>query len=186
MKRTFAALRFIEDENIADNVYWYLCEFPVEAGERVLAPVGAHNRLQCARVERTLAAEEESAPYDVRFIKKVAAKYGVCERSFEGYICRELGGRRYDAKRYTRFGAVLYCETLPNETQLSALYASGVTVLRSGEDTLFSELARTDGCALICGAGAADTAKKVFEIVRGAGEAELTLADAALLKNKLI
>ncbi|MDE6058742.1 MAG: hypothetical protein K2G44_01730 [Clostridia bacterium] len=185
MKQSFAALRFIEDANIADNVYWYLCEFPIKAGERVLAPVGAHNRLQCARVERTLTAEENGAPYDVRLIKKVAAKYGVCERNFGGYTCRDLGGRRYDAKRYTRFGEVYYCEEVPSEEQLSALHALGIAVLHTREDAL-SAVARANAPVLICGAGAADTAKKLFALVCGAEDAGLTPEEITLLKNKLI
>lgn len=185
MKQSFAALRFIEDGNIAENVYWYLCEFAVEAGERVLAPVGAHNRLQCARVERTLTAEKENAPYDVRLIKKVAAKYGVCERNFGGYVCRDVGGRRYDTKRYTRFGEVFYGEATPSGEQLSALHASGIAVVHAGEDAL-GALARANAPVLICGAGTTDTAKKLFAVVCGVSGEGLTPEEITLLKNKLI
>ena len=102
---TFAALRFTEDENIADRVYRYRADFAVKAGERVLAPVGSHDRLQCARVERVLEAKEEDAPYDVRLIKYVRAPLGARSFVWEGRTCLELGGVRYDGKRFTRFGA---------------------------------------------------------------------------------
>lgn len=101
---TYAALRFTEDENIADRVYWYRCGFAVQAGERVLAPVGSHDRLQCARVERVLEAKEADAPYDPALLKDVAAPYGARTFLWEGRLCKELGGVRYDAKRFTRFG----------------------------------------------------------------------------------
>ena len=61
MKYDFALLRFAEDKNISDRGYWYLSGFPVAAGERVLAPVGMHDRLQCAVVERSLSAAAEDA-----------------------------------------------------------------------------------------------------------------------------
>ena len=80
----FAALRFTEDENIRDRVYWYRCPFGTRAGERVLAPVGSHDRLQCARVERVLLAEEGDAPYDPALLKDVAAPLGARSFLWEG------------------------------------------------------------------------------------------------------
>ena len=99
----FAALRFTEDENIRDRVYWYRCAFETKTGERVLAPVGSHDRLQCARVERVLFAEEGDAPYDPALLKDVAAPLGARSFLWEGRTCFELGGVRYDQKRFTRF-----------------------------------------------------------------------------------
>ena len=99
----FAALRFTEDENIRARVYWYRCACETKAGERVLAPVGSHDRLQCARVERVLFAEEGDAPYDPALLKDVAAPLGARSFLWEGRTCFELGGVRYDQKRFTRF-----------------------------------------------------------------------------------
>ena len=73
---TFAALRFAEDGNLSDRTYWYRCDFALSPGERVLAPVGPHDRLQRAVVERVLEAGAENAPYDLRLIKSVAARDG--------------------------------------------------------------------------------------------------------------
>lgn len=132
MENLFAALRFTEDPNLADNVYWYLCDFPVKEGDRVLAPVGAHNGLQFARVERVTAGTEQSAPYDMRLIKRIAAKFGArrfpldCARN-----CRELGGVRTDGKRFTRFGAFLRSDfpAYMREKDAETLQSYGVTAL---------------------------------------------------------
>lgn len=111
MKRTFAALRFTEDENIADKTYWYACDFMAREGEQVLAPVGAHNRLQRAVIERICEAEERAAPYDIKLIKRVAAKYGARKFPLNCVSnCRELGGVKIDEKRYSKFGAYLSCD----------------------------------------------------------------------------
>ncbi len=128
----FAALRFTEDENIADRVYWYLCDFPVKEGEGVLAPVGAHNRLQFARVERTLSCAEENAPYDLRLIKRVAAKYGARRLSLSSVKnCRDLGGVRCGGKRFTGYGVFIRSD-FPgsfSESDRTLLREYGVTVL---------------------------------------------------------
>ncbi len=132
MKRTFAALRFTEDENIADKTYWYACDFMAREGEQVLAPVGAHNRLQRAVIERICEAEERAAPYDIKLIKRVAAKYGArkfplnCVRN-----CRELGGVKIGEKRYSKFGAYLSCDfpAFMGEEDAELLTDYGVTAL---------------------------------------------------------
>ena len=76
----FAALRFAEDENLADRTYWYRCPFAVAEGEKVFAPVGPHDRIQRASVERVLEGDAAHAPYDVRFLKSVAAQCGAYRR----------------------------------------------------------------------------------------------------------
>ncbi len=132
MKRTFAALRFTEDENIADKTYWYACDFMAREGEQVLAPVGAHNRLQRAVIERICEAEERAAPYDIKLIKRVAAKYGArkfplnCVRN-----CCELGGVKIGEKRYSKFGAYLNCDfpAFMGEEDAELLTDYGVTAL---------------------------------------------------------
>lgn len=104
---TFAALRFERDENLSERSYWYFVSFSVNVGERVLAPVGVHDKLQCGVVERVLCARKENAPYDVRFLKSVAAKLGARKLRLDGVVCRELGGLLYDEKHYTRLGRVV-------------------------------------------------------------------------------
>lgn len=162
MKYDFAALRFTEDENIADRVYWYRCDFPVTQGEGVLAPVGSHNRLQFARVERTLSATEENAPYDLRLIKCVAAKYGARKLVVGRAVCYELGGIRYDGKHFTRFKRVLFTE-FPEEFsdgERAALREYGVTDIVSD----FGE--RSGGCVLLKGRGAKSRAEEILSAVR--------------------
>ena len=129
----FAALRFTEDENIRDRVYWYRCAFRNKGGERVLAPVGSHDRLQCARVERVLFAEEGDAPYDPALLKDVAAPLGARSFLWEGRTCFELGGVRYDQKRFTRF-RVFAC--LFGEPPASAPAGYALVPVSGGEDSL--------------------------------------------------
>ena len=103
----FAALRFERDENLADRTYWYVCPFPVKAGARVLAPVGARDKLQCAVVERAVEADANCAPYDVRLIKQIASPLGARKVVLGSAVCRELGGVLYDEKHYTRLGRAI-------------------------------------------------------------------------------
>lgn len=173
-KRTFAALRFSEDANIAHNVYWYLSEFSVKAGEQVLAPVGAHNRLQCARVERVLVAGEKDAPYDLRLLKSVEAKLGARKLVAGDAVCFELGGVRYDEKHYTRFRRVLYTAhraPLPNKA-CAVLSGYGVTRIlpaqKGCEGEILEELAK-GGCVLLAGADARKTAESVLAGAKGEG-----------------
>ncbi len=110
----FAALRFPEDGNLRDRLYWYLADLPVREGDEVLAPVGPHDRLQRGVVERTVRAKEEEAPYDVRLIKRITARYGARKLLFAGHAEAfwEFGGARYDDRHYTRLGRILYTDTM--------------------------------------------------------------------------
>ena len=152
----FAALRFTEDENIRDRVYWYRCPFGTRAGERVLAPVGSHDRLQCARVERVLLAEEGDAPYDPALLKDVAAPLGARSFFWEGRMCFELGGVRYDQKRFTRFHvfACLFGDApASSPAGYTLVPVSGGEDLFEREETfeLFARLAALREGALLCG-----------------------------------
>lgn len=182
----FAALRFIEDENIEDRVYWYLTELALKTDDLVLAPVGAHNRLQLARVERTFCGETEDAPYDVRLLKKVEAKYGERKLFFGGAVCCELGGVRYDFKRYTRYSRILFTdiEELSPEAEKDA-FAYGVreTVSSERKDAL-QRLARAEGCVLLYGVRAAEQIRTVLAAVRG-GEHGLDEETASAFRKKL-
>ncbi len=153
---TFAALRFTEDENIAGRVYWYCCPFEVKAGERVLAPVGSHDRLQCARVERVLMAEERDAPYNMALIKRVAAPFGARSFVWEGRTCTELGGVRYDSKRFTRFHVFACLFGGPPQTApagFTVVPVAGGEGFFASEETfsLFSRLSAMEEGALLTG-----------------------------------
>lgn len=68
----FAAVDFVYDENIAGNLYWYLCpEESVMLGAEVYAPIGRHNRLQKGIVRRILYSDAFYAPYPLDRIKRV-------------------------------------------------------------------------------------------------------------------
>ena len=151
---TFAALRFAEDGNLSDRTYWYRCDFALSPGERVLAPVGMHDRLQRAVVERVLEAGAENAPYDLRLIKSVAARDGARLLRAGGAVFRELGGIRYDRKHYTRFGRVLVGMRLPSAAR-AELSGYGVSLFcdteENGAAAVLRALSRERGCTLIFG-----------------------------------
>lgn len=184
MKRTFTALRFIEDENISDRTYWYECGFAVEAGALVLAPVGTHDRLQCARVERVTEADEKNAPYDVRLIKRVEAECGARKLVVGRMTCFELGGLKYDTKRYTRFRRVLFSEFSEdlNEEEKTDLRDYGVTRIMDMPASM-EEIARAKGCVLVKGKGAKHTAEALLAAVRG--EEKLPVETVKYLQEKL-
>lgn len=138
----------------------------------MLAPVGAHNRLQCARVERILVAHGKDAPYDMRLVKSVAAKPGERKLVIGRLICFELGGVRYDEKHYTRFRRVL-CTEFPEPVtreERTVLGRYGVTrIIRaagSSDCEILNEL-RSGGCVLLKGAGAFKRAEFILSAVRG-------------------
>lgn len=161
----FTALRFFEDENICDRTYWYRCDFPVEEGALVLAPVGSRNGLQLARVERTLSSGEADAPYDLRLIKRAEAKYGARKLVAGRLVCYELGGVRYDEKRFTRFRRVLFCSfgEEPSEEERALLASYGVT------ETVRARAlcdVPAEGCVLLTGENARSLAEELLSLVR--------------------
>lgn len=160
----YVALCFAEDENIADRTYWYRCPFAVAAGEKVFAPVGPHDRIQRAEVVR-VCEKEQDVSFDVRFLKRVAAKCGAFRRSVGGTIVFETGGLAYDEKHFTRFGRVLF------GTWEGAV--GGVTPVAAQEEcAALRTLLRTEGCALLTGRAAADAAADLL-LLAGVGEADI-------------
>lgn len=149
------SLCFAEDENIAQKTYFYLCPFPVETGEKVFAPVGAHNRLQRAQIVRVYGADGKDAPCCPQFLKTVAAKCGAFRRKIGGRIVYETGGLAYDEKRFTQFGRVLFGEWEGA--------AAGVTPVRAEDAAAALEkLLSEDGCVLLTGREAARTAQMLL------------------------
>lgn len=160
----YVALCFAEDENIADRTYWYRCPFAVAAGEKVFAPVGPHDRIQRAEVVR-VCEKEQDVSFDVRFLKRVAAKCGAFRRSVGGTIVFETGGLAYDEKHFTRFGRVLF------GTWEGAV--GGVTPVAAQEEcAALRTLLRTEGCALLTGRAAAAAAADLL-LLAGVGEADI-------------
>lgn len=150
MKYRFAALRFCDDENLSDRLYWYLCDLPVKAGDKVLAPVGVHDRLQAGTAERVIEAEEKDAPYDMRLIKAAVAPLGARKLVADGVECFELGGCRYDNRHYTRYFVALYAKRAPQN--MEELISYGVTYTLDGSaEKMVEMLAQREGCALLTG-----------------------------------
>ena len=166
MTYDFAALRFTEDKNISDKVYWYLCEIPVKDGDRVLAPVGMRDRLQAAVVEQTFSAQAKDAPYDLRLMKSVAAKCGARKLVADGTECLEFGGVRYDEKHYTPYGKILLARSMPKTTE--ELKAYGVTDFPDAEaEDIYEKIARAGGCVLLCGGAGERVFQMLLDLARG-------------------
>ena len=153
----FAALRFTEDENLMGRVYWYLIGFPAAQGEEVLAPVGVHDRLQKARVERVCTADKEDAPYEFSLLKSVTAKYGRTTRELGSVTACDFGGRRYDSRHYTAFVA-LYADTMPEEDALGGLTVYDAPM--SADDMLYRDMVCGKTVLLVGGEG-----KQIFRIL---------------------
>lgn len=68
----FVAVEFVDDDNVRGYTYWYICDFKdVEVDDKVIAPLGRHNRVQAGVVRRVLIADEFEAPYPMYGIKRV-------------------------------------------------------------------------------------------------------------------
>ena len=189
MTYSFAALRFFGDKNISDRIYWYLTGIPLKIGDSVLAPVGMHDRLQLARVEKTLSASGEDAPYDVRLLKSVEAMHGARKLVADGTELLEFGGVRYDEKHFTPFGRLLLAKELPQA--LDELKDYGVTdILGEEEDDPYEKIANARGCVVAVGKGGEEVFKSLLEFVRGINkplyDIGVTTQQLAHLKEKLL
>lgn len=185
MKYDFAALRFSEDENIKDRVYWYLTDLPLKENEEVLAPVGVHDRLQKARVELLLSAGEEEAPYDVRLIKRVEAKAGARKLTIGGAVFTEFGGARYDKKHFTRFGRLIFSEGEGDRAEL-ALYGFE-TVFKapmSENNAIYRAIIAGKQTALLGGEGS-KIMHLLFSLLQGKKEAADFLYSVGLSEREL-
>lgn len=172
----FAALRFTEDENLAGRVYWYIAPFPVKDGERVFAPVGPHDRLQLARVERTEAFSEEEAPYPAILCKRILARENGREVK-EGVF--DLGGVRYDDRHYTRFHRLLIAK---READGDGLAVKRISVDEEG--WLFAA-AEEGTCALLYGGTVKEAASLILRIVRGEDVEEVSPSVLISLRQKM-
>lgn len=181
MIHEFAALRFTGDENLADRVYWYLTEFPVCVGEAVFAPVGPHDKLQLARVERTLAGEEAHAPYDVRLMKRVTARYGDRTPAFGETSCTEFGGLKYDGRHFTAYHVLVYAEEMPSNADMVGGYGLDRVMKDEKIDgrAVFEALIRGHGVLLVGGDGK-EICRTLLDFLRGKPAAEACLREAGL------
>lgn len=172
----FAALRFTEDENLAGRVYWYIAPFHVKEGERALAPVGPHDRLQCARVERIKTCAEEDAPYPPALCKRIAAKYG--EREVKEGVY-DLGGVRYDARHFVRMGRIFIAADREHAEGVSA------EKIDTGCENWLRRAAEERGCAVLFGENVKEGAALILRIVRGEDPAEVPPSVLIALRDKL-
>ncbi len=170
----FCALRFTEDANLSSRVYWYLTDLPLAEGDLVLAPVGVHDKLQRARVERT--AKENAPPYDPALCKRVAARAGARGFCVNGVRFFDVGGVRYDDRHYVRFGRAIFSD---EEAELSEeLLSYGVKSAVSAEGDpldVLEEIARAEGCILVRGKGAFGAAEELLRVLRGGGDVSAPL-----------
>ncbi len=172
----FAALRFTEDENLTGRVYWYITPFPLKEGERVLAPVGPHDKLQCARVERTDSFSEAEAPYPPVLCKHVLAKLG--DREIKKGVF-DLGGVRYDDRHFTRLRRILIAREEGDGVGLS------VKKIDTGSENWLQDAAQARECVLLFGKEIKEAAALILEIVRGDDPDEVPPSVLAALREKL-
>lgn len=188
MKYDFAALRFYNDENICDRIYWYLSDFPLTVGEKVLAPLGMRGKLQAAVVEKTVFLDREHAPYDVDLAKHVTGKLGARRLMADGVECLEFGGVKYDEKHYTPFGRVMLAKDKPQQTEELKLYGVEKVLICEENDRLYEEIASTCGCVLLCGERGRAAFEALLALVKGSEDPLLSAVDERTiqrLKEKL-
>ena len=170
MKYDFAALRFYNDKNICDRVYWYLSDFPLSVGEKVLAPLGVRGKLQAAVVEKTVSSDRDNAPYDIELAKHVVCRVGERRLFADGVECLELGGVRYDEKHYTPFGRVMLAKDKPEQTKELKLYGVEKVLPCEGNLIPYEEIASAKGCVLLCGARGRVAFEALLALARGDSE----------------
>lgn len=170
MNYHFAALRFYNDENLRDKCYWYVSDFPLSEGEKVLAPVGMRGKLQAGIVEQVLFTDPEHAPYDTRLIKSVTARLGARKLVLDGTELLEFGGVKYDERHYTPFGRIILAKELPERMEELKAYCA---VPLAEEGNAFEKIASARGCVLLYGERGREIFKHLLALVKGE---ELTLA----------
>ena len=68
----FVRVYFPDDPNVCDMKYWYLCPFDgASPGDRVIAPLGRHNRTQEGVICEVRITEEYNAPFPLYLIKSI-------------------------------------------------------------------------------------------------------------------
>ncbi len=108
----YVGLQFVYDPNICNKVYWYYnIRFDLKVGDRVIAPIGVHDKLQCAKICKIVHAEGfdgvkfYSEPIvNNKWIRYVEMPYN--RRRIKLSVTentRELGGFFYDFKHITFF-----------------------------------------------------------------------------------
>lgn len=151
----YAALRFLEDNNLCDRTYWYLSKSLLTAGEFVYAPVGPHDRLQKAKVETAFAAKDP--PYPPELCKQVTARESDRFLQLGGAPFTDLGGLRYDDRHRFRFRRIL---ATPQEEIEDEWEGKAEIVHR--KDVSPSSLSGKR-CTLVCGIGAEELAAEILQ-----------------------
>lgn len=68
----FAGVEFPDDPNVRGYNFWYLCPFDGAAeGDKVLAPLGRHDRLQEGVIRQVKYESEENSPFPMHSIKRI-------------------------------------------------------------------------------------------------------------------
>lgn len=188
MRYEFARLRFVDDVNLKDKTYWYWSDMNLETGDKVLAPVGIHDRLQAAVVEETLSREPKEAPYEWRSVKSVMARCGVRTLTIDSIPLLEFGGQKYDAKHYTPFGRVLYCKENPAFSPGLRFY--GIKLILFEEETKpFEVLESAHGGAILCRERGREIFEALTNLVKGKEDPLFRSEDPEMLmrlKEKLL
>ena len=139
-------------------------------------------------MEKTLSAGEQDAPYDMRLIKRVAAKYGARKLVENGAEFLEFGGVRYDEKHYTPFGKLLLAkEPLPASCGIGAYGVEKTLSLSADDPALYEEIAHTMGGILLFGKEGEAAFRNLYAFLRGESRALAGIDGEilSLIKEKL-
>lgn len=119
------ALEFENDGNLLGRKYMYRADFKVDVGDKLIAPIGVHNKLQVGVVRQIFLlrgnrlyrmsadgspnTEEwesvESLGYPINSVKSAVCRYGFRRAAIPDCVnARDLGGIFYDEKHLTAYG----------------------------------------------------------------------------------
>lgn len=68
----FVSVEFVDDPNVVGYTYWYICNIEgVKVGDKVIAPLGHHNKLQEGLVREVRICDDSQAPFPIHLIKNI-------------------------------------------------------------------------------------------------------------------
>jgi len=156
MDTFICSLEFERDINLLRRKYLYRVSFRADIGDKLVAPVGPHNKLQIGAVKelfvlqddllyRILPAYSESSSndgarlrYPLSAMKSVICRYSFRRASIPDCVnARDLGGVLYDERHLTAYGSFVRSDIPrkpPSDFSFSAIFYFSDEILLLGEN----------------------------------------------------
>lgn len=150
------SLEFEMDKNLLHRKYMYKVYFRADLGEKLVAPVGPHNKLQIGVVKELFVLEEEKLyrvlpaysessskdgarlKYPLSAMKSVVCKYSFRKAAITDCVnARDLGGVLYDGKHLTAYGGFVRADIPrkpPSDYNFAAVFYFSDEILPLGDN----------------------------------------------------